>query len=133
MSSLSENKIAPELKGYYEEYLDHREAYGLERSPKNTAITIQYGDENQSQLGLCYKKRVRSIEGRVIYKTPKILIDPKIKNPWTIRYVLYHELGHCIHKLTHDSEIKIMRAKYSTSGSSLQNRWPDYIADFFSN
>ena len=94
----------PELYGFYQEFLADCEASGRDCSRHVDALefkAIEANDDTIHALGGCSDSN-----GVVV-----VNIDPSLRgaNPYAIRHVLYHELGHCVLDADHtESPFTIM-------------------------
>lgn len=100
----TESEIDPSLEPYLNEYLSLCDASSECKSkPRHTVDVLKIGEFANGNLGYCERNKTLGGTDRIVTIVPR-----GEYGEFQYKTLVFHELGHCIHGLKHDSESWIM-------------------------
>lgn len=124
-TSCTSNRISITDSQFYEierEYNEDLERYGIEHGSFYDVLIIEYGELPPFLLGRCRTDIVFGIKIRTL------TLKEGIGDEFLIKYIYYHEMGHCNFDLPHDDVgFKLMNTEISKEKVKIyKNNW-DYL------
>jgi len=109
-----------DLRVLYEEYLTDLERYNI--TPTHYTRLIYYAQLPDRIVGRCYFNEEL---GNVVVIDPAVQAMPL----YSQRFIMYHELGHCLHNFTHidDKGLHIMNTAVNMINPEISERWGELV------
>jgi len=96
--------VDSELYSIYVEFLEDAKSYGVNIDDYPNLSNLKFNSLSEETVGVCIT------DGNLLYKYRTVFVNTSIKDPFLLKFITYHEIGHCIFGLSHDDgeEISIM-------------------------
>ena len=122
--------VEKELYPIYLEFLEDCESYGIDVKDYPQLDRLKTKIMDDEDLGLCIS------DGNILFETREVFINRGIKDEFLLKFIAYHEMGHCIFGLGHDTinEFRLMSPEIDiTKKDHYIENWDMIKMEYFRN
>lgn len=89
--------VDKELYSVYTEFLDDCKKHGIDINSYPKLSNLKLKSMTEETVGICIT------DENLIYKYRNVYLNNEITDKFLLKFIAYHEMGHCIFELEHDS------------------------------
>lgn len=121
--------VDSELLSIYVQFIEDAKTHGIDINDYPRLSNLNKNTMSDNDLGICIT------DANLFYKYRNIHINEKINDEFILKYIVYHEIGHCIFGLGHDDKEGVLSIMSSEINILYRDQyeeiWDDLLIEFF--